>query len=154
MPLGIADQHGIGHARQGGIQSRLMRMHGLLGMFALSNVLGDPSDPSEGTCLIVHREAPVAEPAQRAIGADDPKFLVVPARGDLAEEGRLDPWPILGVNGLDPFHKVSVQGLGTPSHDLFIGRADVVQAALLGVRDPEDVAHRGSELPKARLALP
>ena len=120
--------------------------------FPQGNIFGNPGGAYDVPFRIPNREAPVAQPAHAAIRANDAKLLLVGAYGDTPEKGVADPLAVVRVNSVNPLHKVSIERGTAAPHDLLVGGADIHQAVLSRVGDPENVFHGGGKLTEALLA--
>ena len=129
----------------------LLRLLQLLLELALLGDVGRRADQSIHLAgIVVHVEGAVADPAHRAIGADDAIDLVVVAAPRPGVRRLLDALAIVRVHGVHPHAGGGGQALARAAEDRLEGRADVEQRAAR-VGHPEHLLDGLGELAEAIL---
>ena len=164
--LGHPGQHQIGHAvdhRQQVVEVvrdaageaaddlHLLRLLQLLLELALLGDVGGRADQAiQLAGVVVHVERAVADPAHRAIGADDAIDLVELVAPRPGVGGLLDALAIVRVHGVHPHAGAGDQALARAAEDRLEGRADVEERAAR-VGHPEHLLDGLGELAEAIL---
>ena len=127
---------------------RLLQL--LLEVTLLRDVGGRADQAIQLAGLVVQVEGAVADPAHRAVGADDAIDLVVLAAPRSGVGGLFDALAIVRVHGVHPHAGVGDQALARAAEDRLEGRADVEERAAR-VGHPEHLLDGLGELAEAIL---
>ena len=116
------------------------------------DVLRDARDADEPSVVVTDGEGLVVHPADGAVGTHDAVLLVVLA-ARLPLERSPDVRAIVRMDRVEPPGGVLEQALARLAPDRLVPRADVDDAPLVDVREPEDLLDALGELLEASAAL-
>jgi hypothetical protein len=119
----------------------------------LGDILGHADDSEQGPGSIAHREGPIMDPADAAVGPQDPELLVVGPAPLLIAPCFLDAHIVVLVDRIKADVVSCVGALARQAPDFLIGRAHIHDPAPIRIDDPEHLVDVFDYLPELRLAL-
>ena len=125
----------------------------LFNVLQFGDVVSHANSPDHLTGLVHHRKRPIADPANLAVGTHHAVLLDSRQPARLPSDLRLDQITILRHDDIEKRRELSRHHLSRPTEDRFVGRADVVHAAVIFVVDPEGRFDVFSQLPESLFVL-